>query len=164
MISFFKKCDFLYEMYALAILTIGYVLGELGHYLIGVTSKQTAMDLDYGDKACQLNNTHFHRDQLPTQCSEIFVEQHCSDLHVNGTTYCEWNYNGLGIDYQLLAGPAFIAVFTIVGVFMGVAADRFNRVRMLWVCTLVFAVAIILQGSVEHYWQLIVLRMVMAAG
>lgn len=88
----------------------------------------------------------------------------CLATHLNGTTYCEWNYNGLGIAYQLLAGPSFIAVFTIVGVFMGIAADKYNRVRMLWICTLVFACAIILQGSVERYWQLIILRMIMAAG
>lgn len=47
---------------------------------------------------------------------------------------------------------------------MGFAADKYNRVRILWVCTLVFGVAIVLQGSVTSYWQLIVLRMIMAAG
>lgn len=78
--------------------------------------------------------------------------------------YCEWNYNGLGLEYQLLAGPSFILVFTIVGIFMGVLADKYNRVRMLSICTIVFAVAIILQGSVTKYWHLVVLRMVMAAG
>lgn len=78
--------------------------------------------------------------------------------------YCEWNYNGLGLDYQLLAGPSFILVFTIVGIVMGVLADKYNRVRMLSICTIVFAVAIILQGSVTKYWHLVVLRMLMAAG
>lgn len=51
-----------------------------------------------------------------------------------------------------------------MGVVLGVAADRYNRVRMLFVCTLVFAVAILLQGTVKEYWHLILLRMVMAAG
>lgn len=78
--------------------------------------------------------------------------------------YCEWNYNGLGLDYQLLAGPSFILVFTVIGIFMGVLADKYNRVRMLSICTIVFAVAIILQGSVTKYWHLVVLRMIMAAG
>ena len=41
--------------------------------------------------------------------------------------HCEWDRNGLGYDYQVMAGPTFIAVYTIVGVFFGVAADRFNR-------------------------------------
>lgn len=37
-----------YHPYVLGVLTIGYIAGELGHYLIGVTSKATAIDLDYG--------------------------------------------------------------------------------------------------------------------
>lgn len=69
MLSFFKKLGFLYNSYALGVLTIGYILGELGHYLIGVTSKQTAIELDYGDHACQLNSTEFSRHDLPKPCS-----------------------------------------------------------------------------------------------
>lgn len=71
MLPVFKKLGFLYNSYVLAILTIGYILGELGHYLIGVTSKQTAIELDYGDHACQLNNTEFSRNDLPVQCKAI---------------------------------------------------------------------------------------------
>lgn len=74
MLPFFKKLGFLYNSYVLGILTVGYILGELGHYLIGVTSKQTAIELDYGDHACQLNSTDYHRSQLPTQCSAVDVE------------------------------------------------------------------------------------------
>lgn len=35
---------------------------------------------------------------------------------------------------------------------------------MLAICTVVFGVAIILSGAVTEYWQLVVLRMIMAAG
>lgn len=49
-----KENSSFFNYYTLAVVTIGYVLGELGHYLIGVTSKQTAMDLHYGDKSCQI--------------------------------------------------------------------------------------------------------------
>lgn len=31
------------------------------------------------------------------------------------------------MDYQILAGPSFIAIYTIVGIILGVAADRYNR-------------------------------------
>uniref|UniRef100_A0A182NSC5 Major facilitator superfamily (MFS) profile domain-containing protein n=1 Tax=Anopheles dirus TaxID=7168 RepID=A0A182NSC5_9DIPT len=162
--SMMEKLGFLYKPYVLAVLTIGYIAGELGHYLIGVTSKATAIELDYGDQACQQNHTDFLRHELPAQCAEFIIEHECHQQHINGTVYCEWNYNGLGLEYQLLAGPSFIAVFTVMGVVLGVAADRYNRVRMLFVCTLVFAVAILLQGTVKEYWHLILLRMVMAAG
>ncbi|EDW78202.1 uncharacterized protein Dwil_GK16301 [Drosophila willistoni] len=164
MIPILEKLSGFYSTYVLAILTIGYILGELGHYLIGVTSKQTAMELDYGDISCQQNTSMFTRDQLTTQCSAVRNESSCQALELNGTTYCEWNYNGLGIDYQILAGPTFILIFTIAGVFMGFAADKYNRVKMLTVCTVIFGIAIILQGTVKEYWQLVLLRMVMAAG
>lgn len=51
-----------------------------------------------------------------------------------------------------------------MGVVLGVLADKYNRVRMLCICTIIFAVAIVLQGSVTEYWHLVVLRMIMAAG
>lgn len=47
---------------------------------------------------------------------------------------------------------------------MGLAADRFHRVKMLTACTFIFAIAIILQAFVKEYWQLVVLRMITAAG
>lgn len=56
----------------------------------------------------------------------------------------------MGLEYQLLAGPVFILVFTIVGVVLGIAADKYNRSKMLFVCTLVFGVAIVLQGEFAY--------------
>lgn len=88
----------------------------------------------------------------------------CTSLRVNSTGYCEWNYNGLGLDYQLLAGPSFILVFTLMGVVLGFIADKYNRVHCMCICSVIFAVAVFLQGSSQSYWQLVVLRMLMAAG
>lgn len=66
-----EKLSVVYTSYVLGVLTVGYILGELGHYLIGVTSKQTAIELDYGDHACQQNNTMFARSDLPLQCGIV---------------------------------------------------------------------------------------------
>ncbi|OXU24172.1 hypothetical protein TSAR_016556 [Trichomalopsis sarcophagae] len=162
--SLAQKLKFFYKPYALAIVSLGYVLGELGHYLIGVTSKATAIDLHYGDITCQLNSTTLAVIDLPVQCEKANSSEVCETLDINGTRYCEWNYNGLGLDYQILAGPSFIAVYTVMGVVLGFAADRVNRVRLLAVCTLVFSIAIILMGAVKEYWQLVILRMLAAAG
>jgi hypothetical protein len=71
MLPIFEKFEFLYKPYVLAILTIGYISAELGHYLVGVTSKATAIELNYGDHACQLNNSDYLRHELPMQCSDI---------------------------------------------------------------------------------------------
>ncbi|KAI8442460.1 hypothetical protein MSG28_005962 [Choristoneura fumiferana] len=134
--------------------------------MVRTTSKVTAEVLHYGDKACMLNTTHSHLTyaMLPVVCEKVNSSEICESLTLNGTKYCEWGYNGLGIDYQVLAGPAFMAVFTVVGVILGVAADKYNRARILAYCTLIFVIAIILMGAVEEYWHLVVLRMIMAAG
>ncbi|KAJ8682912.1 hypothetical protein QAD02_018704 [Eretmocerus hayati] len=164
MLSASQKLKSFYKPYALAILSVGYIVGELGHYLIGVTTKATATDLHYGDISCQFNSTTLHVNELPVQCDTASNTSDCESLEVNGTRYCEWNYNGQGLDYQILAGPSFIAVFTVVGVILGFAADRFNRVRLLTICTAVFSIAVILEGAVTQYWQLFILRMLSAAG
>jgi len=38
------------------------------------------------------------------------------------------------------------------------------RVKLLTVCTVIFSIAIILSGAVIEYWQLVILRMLLAAG
>lgn len=70
MLPLVSKLKWLYNPYVLAIVSIGYVLGELGHYLIGVTSKAIAIDLHYGDITCQLNSTNYYLAQLPVLCSD----------------------------------------------------------------------------------------------
>lgn len=43
-------------------------MAELGHFLIGVTSKATAQDLHYGDISCQLNLSDVLIADLPQVC------------------------------------------------------------------------------------------------
>lgn len=65
-----EKVKYLYNGYVLTILTLGYLSSELGHFLIGVTSKATAKDVHYGDIKCQLLNKtdeHFNM-TLHIQC------------------------------------------------------------------------------------------------
>ena len=40
---------------------------------------------------------------------------------------CNWDYTGLGIEYQILAGPSFIGVFTVSGVMIGLLGDWISR-------------------------------------
>ncbi|PSN37166.1 hypothetical protein C0J52_20659 [Blattella germanica] len=150
MIPLAEKLRFLYPTYVLAIVSLGYLLAELGHFLIGVTSKATAQDLHYGDISCQLNLSDVLLADLPQLCEAANTSEACLALEMNGTHYCEWTYNGLGLDYQILAGPSFIAVYTVLGVVL--------------VCTLVLSIAILLMGTVKEFWHLVLLRMVLAAG
>lgn len=71
MIGLGDKLEGLKKAYILGILTVCYIVGELGHYLIGVTSRATARDIDYGDHACQLNDTTLEKNQIQTQCDEL---------------------------------------------------------------------------------------------
>lgn len=68
MVSVFEKYGSIYPTIVLAVVSIGFVIAELGHFLVGVTSKAMAIDLHYGDIACQLNNTDFHLHELPNKC------------------------------------------------------------------------------------------------
>lgn len=70
MISKLKaKLAFLYSPYILAVLCAVYILAELGHFLIGASSKATAIDLHYGDISCQLNTTEIETKYLPVPCN-----------------------------------------------------------------------------------------------
>lgn len=59
----------------------------------------------------------------------------CDDLLESANvTMCVWDYSGLGMEYQVLAGPAFVFVFTTAGIVIGAISDKFNRcVRSLLV-------------------------------
>ena len=48
-------------------------------------------------------------------------------VDVYGNKPCEWNYNGQGYQYQILAGPMFILIYTFVGVLLSAVADLTNR-------------------------------------
>ena len=63
------------KIYILALLTLSYTAAELGHYIIGTTTKSIAEDLHYGDIACQQNNTDFKRHELTQQCATIVNEE-----------------------------------------------------------------------------------------
>jgi hypothetical protein len=68
MFNLVEKLRLLYPTYVLAIVSLGYLMAELGHFLIGVTSKGTAQDLHYGDISCQLNLSDVLIADLPQVC------------------------------------------------------------------------------------------------
>jgi len=140
----------------LGLLTLSYMVGEVAHFLIAVTSKDLARSIGFGDMQCYANNT---RPELGTVCAGFKAADDCEDH-----TGCEWLYSGQGWEYQILAGPAFIVVFTISGVIMGFLADRVSRPLLLSASVFVFSLSLILMGLSTKYWQLVVLRMGIAAG
>merc|ERR1719431_2057652 len=97
--------------------------------------------------------------EMTAVCAGFKAAEDCEDH-----TGCEWLYSGQGWEYQILAGPAFIVVFTISGVIMGFLADRVSRPLLLSASVFVFSLSLILMGLSTKYWQLVVLRMGIAAG
>lgn len=85
-------------------------------------------------------------------------------MAANGSRVCVWDYTGLGIEYQWLAGPSYIVAFTIAGIFWGIGADRFNRVTLLAAGTAMFSTAIVVTAFATKYWHLVFLRAMLAIG
>jgi len=140
----------------LGLLTCSYMVGEVAHFLVAVTSKDLANSIGFGDMKCYNNFTVTEGTSL---CSGFKESEDCLDQ-----PGCMWMYSGQGWEYQVLAGPAFIVVFTISGVLMGFLADRVSRPRLLSASVFVFSLSLILMGFSTKYWQLVVLRMGIAAG
>ena len=130
--------------YSLALLTVSYLVGEMGHFMLGATSRAMARELEYGDEACL--------------CDDQLEQEECL---VAG---CDWDYTGRGMDYQVLAGPTFILVFSVSGLLFGLAADYTNRMRLLGGAVCLFSSAILLTSVSTSYWELVLARMLLAAG
>jgi len=141
----------------LGLLTLSYMVGEVAHFLIAVTSKDLARSIGFGDMRCYANTSTMG--EMTAVCAGFKAAEDCED-HAG----CEWLYSGQGWEYQILAGPAFIVVFTISGVIMGFLADRVSRPLLLSASVFVFSLSLILMGLSTKYWQLVVLRMGIAAG
>lgn len=149
------------KVYQLGLMTVAYIVGELTHFLVNTTSKSQAREIGYGEKSCFTNDSVIEAESV--NCTDLEEEDACSLA-----TGCYWQYNGLGIDYQVLAGPAFILVFIFSAVFLAILSDLLyewlSRTVMLAAGTLTFSLACLLMGLSSEYWHLVILRMLIAMG
>jgi len=77
---------------------------------------------------------------------------------------CKWDRNGQGLQFELLAGPVFIVVYTVCGIPISVLADFYNRRNLLVVGLALWSAMTLVTGFVEQYWQLVVTRFLVAIG
>jgi len=164
------------NIWYLALMTFGYIFGEIAHFLINTTSKEVARDVEFGSKACYFNETFESSDDVNRTkyhfCKDINEDLDETDESLcNNTEYCYWDYSGSGIEYQVLAGPAFIAVFTFANLVTGLTSDRIagyskyiGRHTLMAMGVIVFSLSLFLMGFSTSYWQLVLLRMGIAAG
>jgi len=130
--------------YLLTVMTMAHVLGEIAHFLINTSGREVARDLHFGELACFVNESH--TGASTKNCSGIRSKDGCvSDPH------CYWDYSGLGIEYQILSGPAFVAIFSTSAVLLSVFSDKYKdsipRVVMVGAGTAVLASGLPLAGT-----------------
>lgn len=170
----------------LALLTISYLVGEMGHFMLGATSRDMARTIGFGDKGCvhapgQIENlTSVTGDMDMTHVTQCMTR---SRQDCDAATSCRWDYTGRGMDYQVLlfrfsflitihfthcykvlAGPSFIGVFSVSGLLFGLAADHWDRLRLLAGAVLTFSVGIVMTSVSTSFWHLVLARMLIAAG
>ncbi|XP_068695017.1 MFS-type efflux pump MSMEG_3705-like [Montipora foliosa] len=162
-----------YAVYVLFLLLGTYLLNQLDRYALAVSSQPMAHDIKFGDKGCLPYNSSFSHDykkycvnsledSSQTERNETACEQKTakhSAQHV-----CVWDYDGTGTDYQLLAGPVFILVYTVSGIPLGFCAGIFHRRNLIVFCLLLWSTMTLLTGFATKYWHLVVTRFVLGIG
>ena len=73
----------------LSYLTVAYVFGEMSHYLVGVTSRDMAREIEYGDMACYDNDSFTGEPNSSVVCEDITA--------ASGCVFACW---GLGTDFS----------------------------------------------------------------
>ena len=77
---------------------------------------------------------------------------------------CVWDYDGTGNQYQILAGPVFILVYTISGIPLGFCAGVFHRRNLIVFCLLLWSAMTLLTGFATEYWHLVITRFILGIG
>ena len=74
---------------------------------------------------------------------------------------CEWDYSATGLEYEVLAGPAFTLVFTLAGLPLGLLAGSpvVNRRVAIAVCLSLWSAMTLASSFTKEYWQLLLTRM-----
>ena len=120
--------------------------------------------MEFGDQKCEAVNSN--DTDAVTFCEKLENSSICI-----AEPRCSYNYTGSGIEYQILAGPAFIAVFTFANIITGLTSDRIagyskyiGRHTIMAVGVVILSISCLLMGFSNAYWQLVILRMGIALG
>ncbi|XP_032786983.2 MFS-type efflux pump MSMEG_3705 isoform X2 [Daphnia magna] len=169
--SFLSSKQNLYSIYVLLLFLITYLLNQLDRYMLAIVTKPLAQEIHYGDQGC-MTNTSAASPSPQVVCQKLTNQSSCTQFVYNETIFggCKWDYTGQGFDYQILAGPIFILIYTFAAIPVGIAADLYNRkfltyMQVLLGISLIFwSVCTLLSGFVTSYWQLALLRFGLGLG
>ena len=105
------------------------------------------------ETACYVFNEYFNE----------HIYTYTNSCRDNETVYpCYYDYDGSGLDYQILAGPVFNNVYPLAGLFLGPLADFVSRKILLAICLFFLSVFSGVTGFAQAYWHLVVFRMLVA--
>ena len=62
------------SIYFLGLMSLGYMIGEIAHFLIITTSRPVARDIQYGDKGCYDNNAFSMEQKNESIKCEVFQD------------------------------------------------------------------------------------------
>lgn len=156
-----------YSLYVLFVLFITFMLDQLDRYALPITSIPSAQELKFGDQSCmQIQNQSL--DLVETCATYTKHKDLCNSVLSNITNerICKYDYNGQGIEYQLVSGPVFNLVFTSTGIIISIFADKFRkkRVFILAGCLVLWSTTTLLTGFVTEFWQLALFRFGLGIG
>ncbi len=71
-----------------------------------------------------------------------------------------WDYTPIGFQYEVLAGPAFTLVFTLVALPLGLLATspKVNRKIAIAVCLVLWSAMTLAASFTLSFWQLLLTR------
>ncbi|XP_064616663.1 MFS-type efflux pump MSMEG_3705-like [Liolophura sinensis] len=154
-----------YSVFVLVLLLLAYLLNQLDRYMLAITVKPMAQDVHFGDHDCMVNTSFTDVEVGEVKCNAKNETSCVSTLSINTSLQvCKWDYDGQGFEYQIVAGPAFTAIYTFTGIFIAFAADVFNRKLLLAICLMFWSLMTLLTGFINSYWQLVILRFGLGMG
>ena len=88
-----------------------------------------------------------------------------NDTLMNDTiNVCEFNHDGSGLLYQVVAGPVFNNLYPLAGLFTGFLADYGKRIIWLVISLFFWSAVTLVTGFAKQFWHLVVLRALLAIG
>nr|XP_054770059.1 protein spinster homolog 1-like [Lytechinus pictus] len=148
-----------YALYVLLILLVTYLLNQLDRYALAICTQPMAQEIGYGDFGC-LELKNVSKEEIGKDgCPKNATKTQCNSyLGPNNTEVCYYDRTGGGFQYQILAGPIFIVIYTFAGIGLGYLADITNRKFLLAICLAFWSLMTLLTGFATEYWHLVILR------
>lgn len=157
--------------FVILMLTLLNAANKLDRYVLIEVVKEMATDLEFGDRSC-INSTAFndHATDVEERKNYACPPDRCDEhdaVALNDTasniTACHWEYWGTGLEYQLLAGPAFIVAVGLMRVPLTFAMEhgRINGRNIVVACAVAWSMATMMTGFATKVWHVVLCRVLL---